>query len=305
MHTRESLINNLRSIGEDNIRETSNKNNIFVVTDKPRKKLINLIHESLQNSSIVTKPSYLSSIGYVVIDQFKILVKPAVYDVNNYHSAGILNEIILFEMLSQKSKEYAIDCMFYDNHNCLWVNNVIQVAHSSKNSVDNIKSDIIFTNHNADQFHLSIKKDNAEYWGSSDTYFSPFAQEIIENNKSIIVDAGNHFRINPNIAIKATIGETQKFIFGEDISSNGAIVTKSFDANSFVHDTRIVKINVKSIIRTIDDLTEENKLWFLIRNDKTRNVIPNYPGLRTSAAYYKRINRPSVCKINYVSSKRL
>ena len=54
-------------------------------------------------------------------------------------------------------------------------------------------------------------------------------------------------------------------------------------------DTLIV--DVKNIIESMKDVKGDKDVYFLIRNDKTRKSIKEYPGIRILAAYAKRINK--------------
>ena len=49
-------------------------------------------------------------------------------------------------------------------------------------------------------------------------------------------------------------------------------------------------ITVSSIIRTVADVKGKYNVWFLVRNDRTRKTIENYPGIRVLATYESRIN---------------
>jgi hypothetical protein len=62
-------------------------------------------------------------------------------------------------------------------------------------------------------------------------------------------------------------------------------------SNSFTIKGDTLTIDVTDIITKMADVTSEKRVYFLIRNDKTRKSLEEYPGLRVLAVYEKRINK--------------
>jgi hypothetical protein len=50
-------------------------------------------------------------------------------------------------------------------------------------------------------------------------------------------------------------------------------------------------VTVSNIITKLEHVHGDKDVFFLIRNDKTRKSIKEYPGIRVLASYKKRINK--------------
>ena len=156
------------------------------------------------------------------------------------------------------------------------------------------KADIVLKDKNNNLYPISIKKDDAETWESADNYFSAEAKTIIQKavneNKTKLLAESTYFKIEPNIAVKATVEEKKQVVFGSDLENKGAVVTKTFVSNSFKQEEDTLIIECTHVITSLDDVKDDEDVYFLIRNDKTRKSIKEYPGIRVLAVYKKRIN---------------
>jgi len=77
------------------------------------------------------------------------------------------------------------------------------------------------------------------------------------------------------------------------LTSNGSVITRTFTDKDFVMDNmkNTLFITASGIITRSADIPDKAKVYFLIRNDKTRNN-PHMPrGTRVLAAYKSRINK--------------
>ena len=282
----------LISLGYDNLKKISS-NKISVLTDENRVKVLENIQKKIKGSRYDTRPSSDSSVGRIVIGSISILAKPA--SKQGKASAGVGNEMMVVEMINQYALKTGIDVIFKATNKTFTVLNCVKAEQVGGDTAGRKKADIRLIDHKGNIYPISIKKDNAETWESADSYFSEEAKIIIENaiknKKTRLIDQGTYFTIEPNLAVKATIKEKQDVVFGSDLQPNGCVITKTFTANSFKLKNDKLIIQCSNIIRTMQDVKGDKDVYFLIRNDKTRKSIKEYPGIRILAAYEKRINK--------------
>lgn len=282
----------LISLGYDNLKKISS-NKISVLTDENRVKVLENIQKKIKGSRYDTRPSSDSSVGRIVIGSISILAKPA--SKQGKASAGVGNEMMVVEMINQYALKTGIDVIFKATNKTFTVLNCVKAEQVGGNTAGRKKADIRLIDHKGNIYPISIKKDDAETWESADSYFSDEAKIIIENaiknKKTRLIDQGTYFTIEPNLAVKATIKEKQDVVFGSDLQPNGCVITKTFTANSFKLKNDKLIIHCSNIIRTMQDVKGDKDVYFLIRNDKTRKSIKEYPGIRILAAYEKRINK--------------
>lgn len=214
-----------------------------------------------------------------------IVVKPILE-----HTNGMLNEKIILNQL-RYHLETPKDIKFISNNYVIQLNEVTQANLMPLNAHSNHKTDLVLTRKDHFPFHISLKKDNAQQWESADTYFADQAQDLINNSKALLHDNGSYYRIDPNIATKATFDEQQHMVFGNDLDVNGAVMIRSFANADFQRIGNTLEINVSQIIQSQSDLKEDQQVYFLIRNDKSRRSIPNLPGLRCVAIFKKRLRK--------------
>lgn len=282
----------LISLGYDNLKKISS-NKISVLTDENRVKVLENIQKKIKGSRYDTRPSSDSSVGRIVIGSISILAKPA--SKQGKASAGVGNEMMVVEMINQYALKTGIDVIFKATNKTFTVLNCVKAEQVGGDTAGRKKADIRLIDHKGNIYPISIKKDDAETWESADSYFSEEAKIIIENaiknKKTRLIDQGTYFTIEPNLAVKATIKEKQDVVFGSDLQPNGCVITKTFTANSFKLKNDKLIIHCSNIIRTMQDVKGDKDVYFLIRNDKTRKSIKEYPGIRILAAYEKRINK--------------
>lgn len=282
----------LISLGYDNLKKISS-NKISVLTDENRVKVLENIQKKIKGSRYDTRPSSDSSVGRIVIGSISILAKPA--SKQGKASAGVGNEMMVVEMINQYALKTGIDVIFKATNKTFTVLNCVKAEQVAGDTAGRKKADIRLIDHKGNIYPISIKKDDAETWESADSYFSEEAKIIIENaiknKKTRLIDQGTYFTIEPNLAVKATIKEKQDVVFGSDLQPNGCVITKTFTTNSFKLKNDKLIIQCSNIIRTLQDVKGDKDVYFLIRNDKIRKSIKEYPGIRILAAYEKRINK--------------
>jgi hypothetical protein len=282
----------LKSMGFDNIKKISGSK-VAVLTDSNRISVLEKIQKGIKGSVYDTKPGSDSSAGRVKIGNISILAKPA--SKQGKASAGVENEDIVVNTINSFAKTGPINVLFKGLNKSFNVLGCTLAKSVGADTAGRKKADIVLIDSKGQNYPISIKKDDAETWESADSYFSAEAKRIIdaaiENGDTKLIHHGSYFTIEPNIAVPATQKEKRDVVFGSDIEGKGCIITKTFTSNSFTMKEDTLEIEVTHIIDSMADVKGPKDVMFLIRNDKTRKSIKEYPGIRILAAYAKRINK--------------
>lgn len=237
-----------------------------------------------------------SSVGAVVIGKFSIGAAPASKQGNR--SAGLDNEHTLINQLNFFLKDGPMHIEFVAGSKRFRVEDVKLAEEVGRDTSGRKKSDVNLLTMDGKKVPLSLKKDNAEMWESADSYWSGKAKEIIDKQVSLgkVKLEGTFIKkITPNIAIKATIKETEDVVFGSDIiKGNGAVLYKTYSSSDFKIDPagETIVVTVSEIYRTIPEVENgKQSVYFLIRNDSSRRGSKIYPGIRVLAVGKTRINQ--------------
>jgi hypothetical protein len=289
----DSLISLVTSAGYPNIKKISN-NKIAVLTSENRVDVLKALAKAIKGSTYDKAPSSESSVGKVKLGTFSILAKPA--GKQGSASAGVGNEQFLVDTVNKALKKLgSANILFKSSDKSFKITNCVKVESVGSDTTGRKKADVMFFTVGGKKIPISIKKDDAETWESADSYFSSQAKVIIDKavkaKKTKLVKQGTYYTIEPNIAVTATRQEKMDVVFGSDLGSGGAVVTKTFSKDDFSINGESIKIEVSNIITDLSDVKGDKDVFFLIRNDKTRKSIPDYPGIRILASYKKRINK--------------
>lgn len=190
------------------------------------------------------------------------------------------------------------------------VNDVVNCKGVGKETQDRKKADIKLITKNGIEVPISIKKDNAEIWESSDTYFGPVAKDIFERldlmaqisyakEKQTVVTSKRgktskeerySWKLDKGSEIKVKITDPKiikDVCFGSDILGSGFIVQKTFTTTplEFKDDKngiRTFMCPVSFLAMTVDEIVKSSHcVYLLIRNDADRaNASMGYRGLR-------------------------
>jgi hypothetical protein len=292
MYTLETLKAQLISLGYDSFKAAGARK-IIVLVSTNRVSVLENIQKSIPNSKYDTKPTSESSVGKVLVDGFSILAKPA--SKQGSASAGVENEIMLVDTINKLTRTGPINVIFRGKNKTFEVLGCTEARRVGADTSGRKKADVVLIDKSNKLYPISIKKDDAEVWESADTYFGENAKRIIikaiTNNKTKLIPESSFFKIEPNIAVKATTEEKREVVFGSDIEKSGAIITKTFNSRSFKQEEDSLIIECTHIITNLSDVKDDKDVFFLIRNDKTRKSIREFPGIRVLAVYKKRINR--------------
>jgi hypothetical protein len=283
-------------------------NNIEVLIDTPpknkdafRKEVLQTLLKSLKAAGAAYDPVG-SSIGRIVFADgpTKIYVKDVGKKGDN--SAGVGNEIIIAQMLEKVIQTHGfVNVTFVDDQKrkltIKKVTNVDVAGRSSgtrKHGGEVKKADVVLRSSRGN-LPVSIKKINAEYWESADTYYGAKAGVLIKklrnegHVKLLKTDKPGIFKLSKEIVVEPTDQEAQHVIFGGDINPEGGIIIQTFLPEHFVQNEENVTIHAHAVIKTKEDIPESHIMMWLIRNDSSRDIATiGIPGVRVYAAAYKR-----------------
>lgn len=289
----DEIESDLKSIGYTQLKKVSGKR-IAILTNDNRVDVLEDITAKLSDAKYDSSPKSDSSAGRVHYKGFTILAKPA--SKQGQASAGISNEYTFVAGINSVTENGPVNIVIEGKNKKFNIMGCVGAEPVGSDTAGRKKADVVLKNSKGEIYPISIKKSNAEIWESADSYFSNEAAKLI--NKAVndgitkLIQKSGVYVLQPNIAVEATKQEKIDVIFGSDISRNGAIVTGNFSAKSFDLVDETLKIKCDHIATSLRDIERTDKdVFFLIRNDKTRRSIKDYPGIRVLAVYKKRISR--------------
>ena len=263
-----------------------------------------------------------SSIGAVLINNMRINVKPLKRQGSG--SAGVENEHFCVDTINDMVKEIGnpegIRVQFKQQGSSRrkTYKNIVSVKQVGGDTKGRKKADILVTNKSGISYPISIKKDGYEMLESADSYYTGKARKKFDRlmkegkveleflkEKRGRQGKYNVWKVAPNFAIKATPQEKKDVVFGSDIiTKKGAVVVRTFRGSDFKYDGKknLLVINCTEVIY---EMSHAKAVWFLVRNDETRNASSRYPksreipaGIRVIAYIDgKRVNSRSVLKV--------
>lgn len=240
------------------------------------------------------KPSF-SSIGYISVEKWRIAFKPA--SKQGGSSAGVENEKALVDSINNIIKKTggACDVIFIDKKNKKFkIIDATKVVQVGADTAGRKKADVLIHTQSGKSIPVSLKKDNAEYWESADSFFGREAGDILKkalkSNKvrlEPIPDMNNVYRLVPEVKIAATLSEKNDTVFGSDLlRDKGCVIQRTFTNTDFVYDKGVITIQVSFIAQKPSDITGDHDVVFLLRNDKTRTSKNlGISGIRILASY--------------------
>jgi hypothetical protein len=283
--TSDILINVLKKAGYRDYKQITAKK-FFIYTGEDRLTIIHQIKRLFRGVYDPT-PSSDCSMGGVKIKDFTIYVKPN--DKQGENRPGIKNEtIIIKEIKRQLRKHKKINVRFYSDKKSFVYKNIVDIKHTGTIVSAGQKADMVISDHTGKLFCFSIKKDNAEMWGSADKWAPKAKKHIIKLHKKGKVKfykKNGLYHLYPKIAIEANSEESNRYIFGSDIKNNGLVITRTFEKNNMVFKGNTLHINCTHIIQNLRDVDKKHRLWFHVRTDKCRTTPDFFKGLRIMASY--------------------
>jgi hypothetical protein len=291
--TLDVLIKYLGTIGYKDIKKKDTRS-IIVLTNEKRETVFAALLRQLDGRKNDNR-SFGGSLGHIDVGTYRIAVKPK--SKQGTTSAGVDNEVKLVQAINYMINQYGIiNILFKDGRYKYLVKEAKIANRVGEDTAGRKKSDLNITDSSGKSFPISLKKDNAEYWESADSFWRDnaryFLDKAVKDGKVTVQNlSGGVVKISPNIGVEATVEESKDVIFGSDILGKGAVITRTFvgDDFKFVGETNTLEISVSSVITKLSEVPSTKEVYFLIRNDSTRKSIPGYPGTRALAAYKSRI----------------
>ena len=231
-----------------------------------------------------------SSIGGLKYKKAVFLLKPS--GAKGRASAGTENEDIIVNEINKYIEEGAKNIVFDAPNKDLTINNIKSAKTVGYDVAGGKKADIIIK---ADKdYPISIKKDNAGFWESSDTrykdvvntlskkiakgdfspelVFVPFKDKLGNTKEgiNIMYNKKTKQKISGVLVTDLPSKEEESIIFGSD---NVVVVYRSFSSSDFKLEGDTLYIEVSKIIEDMSDVEQFNLEPVLnIRHDSTRTA---------------------------------
>jgi len=288
----------LKRMGYKDLKRINGVRTAILTNDNRIDILENIEKQLIEEGAVYDRtPLSNASVGLVKLGKFSVMAKPK--SAQGAKSAGIDNEMVVIKAINDYIQENTepLKVIFKAGGKTFSASNIVECVEMGRDTSGRKKADIILRPKSGSDIPVSIKKDNAETWESADGYYGAKAKEIIdgllaEDKINLELQPGDFYKISPNVAVTASAAEKKEVVFGSDLSNNGAVVTRTFSSRDFVYNgakSELV-INVSSIITTPAEIRGDKDVFFLIRNDRTRNTPSLYKGIRVLAVYKSRIN---------------
>jgi hypothetical protein len=213
-----------------------------------------------------------SSLGAVRLGNFKIQVKPDCSQ--GAQSSGVANELYLKEMMDQFITSGPINVTFTGLNKSVVFKNVSSVEHVGSKQKDrkNHKADLLL--HGDKTYPISIKKDNSEFWAKAESFYGEKARKILDGclaNSTVKMQQVDHYyKLMTEVAFQPSIADKKYLVFGDD---NANIVKRTFTYQDFSFNKKTNMLNITSsrILTNIADLDKDHDVFYILRNDKSRN----------------------------------
>lgn len=296
----DQLEKRIKGIGFDSIKRLTSKR-LAILTNENRINILEKVVSYLKpDGAKYTKNISGSSIGGVQLPNgLVVLAKPL--SRQGSLSAGTQNEIALNDNINNFCKEnlgQPLKIVFVAGAKKYIIPDATGAKLTKADTAGNKKADVVIMGVNNKKYPISIKQENAEYWGTTETYYGARAKDVI--NKAVEEQKvkfeyhknGEYFTLSPAIAVKANNADVDYVVFGSDIKPNGAVITSTFVSSDFQYDgsKNTLTITVSNIITQKSDIPDKYYPYFIVRNSRARNSKAlGYPGLIVQAAYKKRI----------------
>ena len=231
-----------------------------------------------------------SSIGGVKYKNAKFLLKPS--GVQGRASAGTQNEDILVNEIKKYLELGAKNVVFQGTNQNYVTKNIKEILDVGYDTASGKKADVVLVGD--EKYPISIKKDNAGFWESSDTrykdvvlklsnkikngdfapqlVFKPFVDKMGNTKEGINIMFNNETNkpVTGVIVTDLPIKDEQSIIFGSD---NVVVIYKTYLPSDFDLQGENLNVKVNNIITDLKQIEELNLEPILnIRRDVTRTA---------------------------------
>lgn len=242
------------------------------------------------------KPSF-SSIGYISVETWRIAFKPA--SKQGGGSAGVDNEKNLVDAINYLIEKSGGSCdiIFESPSKTFKIENASSAVQVGSDTAGRKKADLIVKTESGKSVPISLKKDNAEYWESADSFFGEIAgkalQKAIKSGKvklEPITGTKEVYRLVPEVKLLPTPQEKLDVVFGSDLlRDKGCVLQRTFSNSDFTYEDGAITIQTSFIVSKASDISGSHDVVFLLRNDKTRTSKNlGVSGVRILASYPNR-----------------
>ena len=231
-----------------------------------------------------------SSIGGIKYKGAKFLIKPT--GVQGRASAGTENEDILVNELKKYLEDGPKNVVFVGSNKNYSTSGIKDVLDVGYDTASGKKADVVLIGDK--KYPISIKKDNAGFWESSDSRYKDVVNKLSEKIKNgdfapklvfrpfvdklgntkeginIMYNEETDTKVSGVIVTDLPSKDEDSIIFGSD---NAVIVYKTYSPKDFSEEGDTVRVEVSKIIEDINDVEEFNLEPVLnIRHDSTRTA---------------------------------
>jgi len=253
-------------------------------------------------------PSAFSSLGYFMYGSVKFGIKPG--EKQGGKSAGLDNEDNFVSILNSLLEDGPKDIKITDGENTVVYKDITQAIATGRSVSDYSKSDVNFYDGKTDKGGLSLKKENAIYWESSDVRFKNEVNNLVKaitsgklgdeisyvpytdtrgNTDPGIIKMYNKKENKPiaGIIVKdLPQQDIKQVIFGND---NVPVAVATWRSSDFTIEGDTIIAKAKKLYTTLEDIEKDKALPVLnIRHDKTRRSSKGLRALlQTEKSLYK------------------
>ena len=231
-----------------------------------------------------------SSIGGINYKGAKFLIKPS--GVQGRASAGTENEDILVNELRKYLEDGPKNVVFVGANRNYSTNNIKEVLDVGYDTSSGKKADVVLKGDK--DYPISIKKDNAGFWESSDTRYKDVVNKLSEKIKNrdfapqlifkpfvdklgnekeginIMYNEETNTKVSGVIVTDLPSKDEDSIIFGSD---GAVVIYKTYTPKDFSEEGDTIKVEVSKIIENIEDVEAFNLEPVLnIRHDSTRRA---------------------------------
>lgn len=231
-----------------------------------------------------------SSIGGIKYKGAKFLIKPT--GVQGRASAGTENEDVLVNELKKYLEDGPKNVVFIGSNKNYSTSNIKDVLDVGYDTASGKKADVVLVGDK--KYPISIKKDNAGFWESSDSrykdvvnklsekirngdfapelVFKPFVDKLGNTKEgiNIMYNEETDTKVSGVIVTDLPSKDEDSIIFGSD---DAVVVYKTYSPKDFSEEGDTIRVKVSKIIENLSDVEEFNLEPLLnIRHDSTRRA---------------------------------
>jgi hypothetical protein len=231
-----------------------------------------------------------SSIGGIKYKGAKFLIKPT--GVQGRASAGTENEDILVNELKKYLEDGPKNVVFVGSNKNYSTSGIKDVLDVGYDTASGKKDDVVLIGDK--KYPISIKKDNAGFWESSDSRYKDVVNKLSEKIKNgdfapglvfrpfvdklgntkeginIMYNEETDTKVSGVIVTDLPSKDEDSIIFGSD---DAVVVYKTYSPKDFSEEGDTIRVEVSKIIENLSDVEEFNLEPVLnIRHDSTRTA---------------------------------